>query len=106
MRHVRDAEGFVALHGSVDDVDSIATQNEIDKGSARAAPALDLVLAHGVDEIMLFARTKLRKFAAAVERLARAVNSIDCSAIEVGIGRANIEDARLEQCLFRRTESC
>src|SRR6516165_7741817 len=100
VRHVRNAEGLVALHGSVDDIDSIAAQNEIDKWSAGAAPALDLVLAHGVDEIMLFARTQPRKFAAAVDCLARIVNSARRSAIEVGIGRANIKDARLEAGLL------
>src|SRR5215467_6899562 len=102
MRHVRNPEGFVALHGSVDDINGIAAQHEVDEGSTGASPALDLVLTHSVDEIVLLARTELREFAAAVDRLTCAVDSIDHSTIEVGVGRANIEDARFEQCFFRR----
>src|SRR5215831_15905344 len=102
MRHVWNAKGFVALHGSVDDIDGVAAQHEVDEGSTGSSPALDLVLTHSVDEIVLLARTELREFAAAVDRLTCAVDSIDRSAIEVGVGRANIEDARFEQCFFRR----
>src|SRR6516165_373707 len=106
MRHVRDAKGFVAVHGSVDDIDSITAQHESDEGSTGALPALNLVLAHGVDEVVPFARTELREFATAVERLARIVNGAQRSAIEIGVGRANIEDARFEQASSGGTESC
>ena len=102
MWHVRDAKGFVAVHGSVDDIDSITAQHEVDEGSTGASPALDFVLTHSVDEIVLLARTELREFATAVDRLTCVVDSIDRSAIEVGVGRANIEDAGFEQCFFRR----
>src|SRR5215467_11538660 len=102
MRHIRNTEGFVAFHCSVDDIDRIAAEHQVDERRTWALPALDLVLAHGVDEIMLLAWVKLRELAAAVERPARVVDGIDGSAIEVGVGRANIEDARFEQCFFRR----
>src|SRR5262249_44839585 len=88
---------FVALHGSIDDVDSIAAQHQVDKRPTRTLPALDLVLTHRVHEVVLLARTELAELAAAVERLARVVDGSDRSAIEVGVGRANIEDARFEQ---------
>jgi hypothetical protein len=102
MRHVWNAEGFVAFHRPIHDIDSVTAQHQVDERSSGALPALDLVLTHGVDEIVLLARTELREIAAAVQRLARVVDSIDRSAIEVGVGRANIEDARFEQCFFRR----
>src|SRR5216683_3187099 len=66
MRHVRNAEGFVAFDGSVDDIDGVAAQHQVDERSAGALPALDLVLAHRVDEIVLLARIELREPAAAV----------------------------------------
>src|SRR5262249_25506358 len=55
-----------------------------------------------VHEVVLLVRTELGELAAAVERPARLVDGIDRSAIEVGVGRANIEDGRFEQCFFRR----
>src|SRR5215468_5376847 len=46
--HVGNAERGIAIHGAVDDVDCVASQDQIDKRSTRALPALDLVLAHVV----------------------------------------------------------
>src|ERR1700730_1532829 len=102
MRHVWNADGFVAFHRSVDDIHRVATQQQVDERSAGALPALDFVLAHRVDEIVLLARTELRELAAAVKRLARVVDGGDRTSIEAGIGWANVEDARFEQCFFRR----
>ena len=53
--HVGNAEAGIALHGAVDDIDGIAAQEQIDERSCRALPALDLVLAHAVDQAALFA---------------------------------------------------
>src|SRR5271167_2764059 len=53
VRHVGDAEALISLHGAVDDVDGIAAQHEIGEPGRRALPALDLVLAELVDEIVL-----------------------------------------------------
>jgi hypothetical protein len=97
MRHVWNAEGFVAFDGSVDDIDGVAAQHQVDERSAGALPALDFVLAHRVDEIVLLVRIELREPAAAVERLARLVDCADRCAIEIGIGRAYVEDAGFEQ---------
>src|ERR1700730_17068958 len=97
MRHVWNAEGFVAFHRSVDDIHRVATQQQVDERSAGALPALDFVLAHRVDEIVLPARTELSEPAAAAERLARLVDCADRCAIEIGIRRANVEDAGFEQ---------
>jgi hypothetical protein len=102
MRHVWNAEGFVAFHCTVDDIHRVATQQQVDERSAGALPALDFVLAHSVDEIVLLARTELRELAAAVERLTRIVDGGNRTSIKAGIGWANIEDACFEQCFFRR----
>src|SRR5260370_39027861 len=102
MRHVRYAEGFVAFHRSVNDVDGVAAQHQVDERSAGALPALDLVLTHGVDEIVLLARTELRELSAVVNRLARVVDRGNCASLKAGIGWANMEDARFAQCFFRR----
>src|SRR6516162_8251322 len=100
--HVRNAETGIALHGAVDDVDGIAAQHQIDERPARPLPALDLVLAHIVDEAALLGFAKLCKRPAAVERLAGAIDRAQRRAIEVRIGRADVEDARFEQRLLRR----
>src|SRR5215472_10988502 len=102
MRHVRNAEGFVAVHRSVNDIDGIAPQYQIDERCPGTLPTLDLVLAHGVDEVVLLGRTELCEFAAAVERLARIVDGAQRSAIEIGVGRANVKNARFEQGFLRR----
>src|SRR6516164_7138168 len=95
--HVRNAQAGIALHGAVDDVDSIATQDQVDEWSTRSLPALDLVLAHIVDEAALLGFAELRKWPAA-----GAIDRAERRAIEVRVGRADVEDARFEQRLLRR----
>src|ERR1700722_5108693 len=96
MGHVGHAERLVALHGAVDDVNRIATQDEIDEAAGRSLPALDLVLAHQVDEGVLIAGGKLGEPAAAA-RHARLVDGADRGTIEVHEGRPHVELARFEQ---------
>src|SRR6516165_4001375 len=100
--HVRNAEAGISLHGAVDDVDGIAAQHQIDERPTRPLPALDLVLAHIVDQAALLGFTKLCKRPAVVERLAGAIDRAERRAIEVRVGRADVEDARFEQRLLRR----
>src|SRR5260370_7006400 len=102
MRHVRYAEGFVAFHRPIHDIDSVTAQHQVDERSAGALPALDFVLAHSVDEIVLLVRTESRELAAAVERLTRIVDSGNRTSIKAGIGWANIEDPCFEQRFFGR----
>jgi hypothetical protein len=102
MRHVRNPEGFVAFDGTVDDIDRVAAQYQVDQWSAGALPVLNLVLPHRIDKIVLLARTELREAAAVIERLARSIDCGDRSAIKIRIGWANIEDARFEQRFSRR----
>src|SRR2546430_6656425 len=59
--HVGNAEAGIAFHGAVDDIDGIATQQQVDKWSSRALPAFDLVLAHAVDQAALLAFAELCK---------------------------------------------
>src|SRR5262245_10405393 len=100
--HVRNAEAGIALHGAVDDVDGIATQDQVDEWSTRPLPAFDLVLAHVVDEAALLGFAELCKRPAVVERLASAIDRAQRRAIEIHVGRAHVEDARFEQRLLRR----
>src|SRR5215471_10851771 len=102
VRHVRNAEAGIALHGAVDDVDGIATQDQVDEWSARPLPAFDLVLAHIVDEAALLGFAELCKRPAVVERLAGAIDRAQRRAIEIRVGRPDVEDARFEQRLVRR----
>src|SRR5207248_10800506 len=48
VRLIGDAERFVALDRSVDDIDRVTAQHEVDKARRRPLPALQLVLAHQV----------------------------------------------------------
>src|ERR1700739_3534844 len=50
VRHVGNGELGVAVDGAVDHVDGVAAGHQIDERSGRALPAVDLVLAHAVDE--------------------------------------------------------
>src|SRR5215469_17348935 len=99
--HVRNAETGIALQGAVDDVDGIAAQHQIDERPARPLPALDLVLAHIIDEAALLGFAELCKRPAVVERLAGAIDRAKRRAIEGRVGRADVEDARFEQRLLR-----
>src|ERR1043165_3061215 len=51
VSQIGDAEALVALHGSVDDVDRVAAQHEIDLSRRRTLPAGNLVLAQRIDDI-------------------------------------------------------
>src|SRR5262249_28752581 len=100
--HIRNAEAGIALHGAVDDVAGVAAQHQVDERSTRPLPALDFVLAHIVDQAALLGFAELRKWPAVVERLAGAINRPQRRAIEIRVGRADVEDARFEQRLLRR----
>src|SRR5579883_791367 len=93
VRHVRNPERRVALHGAVDHVDRIGAQEEIHEACRRALPALDLALAHGIDEIVLLARVKLGEAAPGTARLGGAVYGAQRRAIEVRERRSHIHDA-------------
>src|SRR5580704_2139327 len=56
MRLIGHAEMGVAIHGAVDHVDRIGAQQKVNKARARTFPAVELVLAHQVDEIVLLGR--------------------------------------------------
>src|ERR1700693_2340749 len=91
--HVGNAEGGVALHGPIDHVDRVAARHQVDERSGRPLPAVDLVLAHAVDEIVLPAGVKLGKALTVVVRLARPLDGRDRRPVEVRIGRTDVEDA-------------
>src|SRR5262245_39796162 len=99
---IGNAEGGIAIHGAVDDVDGIAAQHQIDEWSRRTLPALDLVLAHIVDQAALLRFAELNKRPAVIKRLTGVIDGPERRAIEIRIGRAHIEDARFEQRLLRR----
>src|ERR1700709_2738366 len=81
VRHVGDAETLVSLHGAVDDIDGIASQYEIDQAGRWRLPAVDLVLAELIDEIVLLGSRKSGEpFAAASG--ARLIDTANRSAIE------------------------
>src|SRR5271163_3865005 len=101
MRHVGDAQGLVAVHGAVDDVDRVAAQDEIDEPTGWPLPSLDLVLPHQVDEIVLIDGGE-RGEPAAAARLARLVDGADGGAVEVHERRLDVELARLQQRLAGR----
>src|SRR5262249_26249754 len=96
---IGDAEHLVALHRTVDDVDGVAAQDGVDERCGRALPAVDLVLAHVVDELDLLIRCRLGELVPE-HALARAVDRAHRGAIEVHKRRAHIEDARLQQRLL------
>src|SRR5207244_10562706 len=93
--HVGDAERGIAIHGAVNDIDSVAAQQQVDERSGRTLPAFDLVLTHVVDEATLLGFAELRKALAVVKRLAGAIDRAECRAVEIRIGRADVEDAAI-----------
>src|SRR5450631_1245886 len=96
VRHVGDAETLVSLHGAVDDIDGVAAQHEINQPGRRTLPAVDLVLAQLIDEIVLLGRRKRGEtFAAAGD--AGLVDAADRRTIEVDEGRLDVDDAGFEQ---------
>src|SRR5258705_4204328 len=82
MRHVGNAERLVAGHRAIDDIDGVEAQHRIDKTAGRTLPALDLVLAHIVDKAVLLGGSQLRKYPAAVDRLARSVDRAERRTVE------------------------
>src|SRR5262245_18610975 len=81
MGHVGNAERRIAFHGAVDDIDRVVTQHGVDEAAAGPLPAVDLVLAHVVDEAVLLGGIELRKTPATVVRLAGAVDRAERGAI-------------------------
>src|SRR5947209_12645347 len=59
VRHVGNAQARKALDGAVDHVDRVVAQRAVDGGLPRTLPALELVLAQPVDEIVLLAGGQL-----------------------------------------------
>src|SRR5713226_460057 len=102
VRHVRDAEGFVTFHRSVDHVDGVAARHEVDERPGRPLPAVELPLAHQVDELALLEGVELRE-TTPLACLARSVDRGDRGPVEIRIRGLDVEDARLEQRLFGRT---
>src|SRR5437870_7687001 len=92
--HVRNAEAGIALHGAVDDVDGIAAQHQIDERAGRPLPALDLVLAHIVDQAALLGFTYPPKPPAVVERLAGAMHPAPPRACVTRVGPADAAASR------------
>src|ERR1043166_4309900 len=100
MRQIGDAEALVALHGSVDDVDRIAAQHEIDLPRRWTLPAGNLVLAQLIDEIVpLGGRQRGETFAA--QRHARLVHAADRAAIEIDVGRLHVDEIGRASCRER-----
>src|SRR5271170_2509874 len=71
------AEMGVAVHGAVDDVDRVGAHEEINEGRAGALPVVELVLAHQIDEVVLFGGGEGCKAAAAIFGLARTVDGAE-----------------------------
>src|SRR5215470_14863961 len=101
VRQIGDAEALVSLHGAVDDIDGVAPQHEIDLSGRRTLPAVDLVLAELIDEVVLFGRRQRGEPLAAAS-CARLFNAADRSAIEIHERRLDVDDAGFEQGLARR----
>src|SRR5947209_12504210 len=101
VEHVRDAEGFITFHPPVDHVDGVAASHEVDERPGRPLPAVDLPLAHQVDELALRKGIELRE-ATPLARLARPVDRADRGPVEIPIRGLDVEDACLEQRLFGR----
>src|SRR5258708_21030082 len=93
VRHVRNAEAGIAFHGAVDDVDRIGAQQEVDEWRARALPAVELVLAHIVDELVLLAGIEPGKTAAAIAGLAGAIDRAQRRPISIRERPTHIHDA-------------
>src|SRR3974390_3336141 len=99
--HVGNPQGGISVHGPVDDIDGIAAQQQINERSGRALPAFQLALTHAVHQAALLGFAELRKFTSAMKVLARRCDGAERRAVEVGIGRAHVENACLEQGLLR-----
>src|SRR5215471_309693 len=99
VRHVGNAQRFVARHRAVHHVDRIGAQQGVDERRWWPLPAFELILAHAVDKIVLVRR---RQFDEALTlRLAHAIDGAERGTIEVRVGRPHIEDAGFEQRFLR-----
>src|SRR5215471_14614874 len=94
--HVGNFKPRIAFGRAVDHIDRVAARHEINERSGRSLPAVDLVLAHAVDEVVLARGVELRE-ALAVDRRARALDRSERGAVEIHVGRPHVENARLEQ---------
>src|SRR5262245_60573637 len=102
VRHVWNAEAGITIHGAVDDIDRVAAQQQINERSGRALPVGEFVLSHRVDEGALVFLAELRKPEPVVAHPADAIDRPEGRTIEIGVGRADVEDARFKQRLFGR----
>src|SRR5215472_4612283 len=93
VRHVRNPERGIAVHGAVHDVDRIRAQRRIDEAAGRALPSLDLVLPHRIDEIVLLGGIELGKAAPAMALLAGALDRAQRRPIEIRVRRPHVHDA-------------
>src|SRR5215470_273249 len=87
--HVGNAELGIAFHRAVDDVDGIAAEDEVDEGTGWTLPAVDLVLAHQIDEGGSLLVFELGKAAVAVMSLACLFHGAECGAIEISKRRSH-----------------
>src|SRR5215510_2419745 len=100
--HVGNAERGIAFHRAVDDIDGITAQYEVDEGTGGTLPAVDLILAHQIDQGGSFIVFELGKAAVTVMRLACLIYGAERGAIEISIRRPHVENARFEQGLAGR----
>src|SRR6202451_3634069 len=82
MGLIGHAEMGVAIHGAVDHVDRVGAEEEIDERRARAFPAVELVLAHEIDEVVLLGRRQSGEGFAELG-LARAFDGAERRAIKI-----------------------
>ena len=85
-----------ALDGAVDHVDRVVAQRAVDGGLPRTLPALELVLAQPVDEIVLLAGGQLGE-ATLMLGAAGAIDAAQGGAVEVDIRRPRLGDPQAEQ---------
>src|SRR6516164_11695123 len=61
VRHIGNAERFIAFHRCVNDIDGVRAQHGIGRRTRSSSPALDLVLPHAIDKLALVRDRQLRK---------------------------------------------
>src|ERR1700751_1886714 len=101
MRHIGNPQRLIAFHRSVDDVDRVRAQHAIHERPWSSGPTLDLVLPHAIDKLVLVRGREKRKIPP--EDLATVLVDVsECSSVEIGKRRADVEDAGLKKRLVRR----
>src|SRR5437879_4943212 len=100
VRHVGHADAGEAFDGSVNDVDRVVAQRQIDRCLRGRLPALELVLAQAIDEVVLLGGGEVG-IAAAMQRVARALHAGERGTIEVDIGRALATRPQRQQGVVR-----